>query len=144
MPSGPDINGHIAAGTVLAGNEIVPILAAHISSLSHTSTTEQDADAKSKIVLLDGFPRSLEQEEAARTGLASELEGEFPDLAVYFECPKDVLKARYVARRREVDDADLFEKRFEQHERECPAVIERYKEKGILVEVSKLLTPRKY
>ncbi|KAK3331399.1 hypothetical protein B0H66DRAFT_598882 [Apodospora peruviana] len=48
MPSGPDINGHIAAGTVLPGDELVPILAAHISGLS--SQTERP---RTKIVLLD-------------------------------------------------------------------------------------------
>ena len=139
MPSGPDINGHIAAGTVLPGDEVVPILAAHISSLSHDSTSQHTAeeDQGPTIVLLDGFPRSLEQEEAARHGLTSSSLGNgFPDLAVYIVCPKNVLRDRFVLRKRGPDDEALFEKRFEQHCRECPAVVEQYRERGVLVEVS--------
>ncbi|KAK1750084.1 UMP-CMP kinase 1 [Echria macrotheca] len=128
MPSGPDINGHILAGTVLPGYELVPILASHIASLP-------SPEGDRKVVLLDGFPRSLEQERAARHVLASAGNREFPDLAVYFKCPKEVLKERYVARKRGADDGSLFEKRFEQHEKECPDVVETYKERGILVEV---------
>jgi adenylate kinase family enzyme len=130
MPSGPDINGHIAAGTVLPGDELVPILAAHIAGLAHPNPTSK------KVVLLDGFPRSLEQEAIARKRLASAGKPEFPDLAVFFSCPKAVLKERYVARRRGVDDGALFEKRYDQHEREYPGVGELYREKGVLIEVS--------
>lgn len=130
MPSGPDIDGHIARGTVLPGNELVPVLAAHISNLPRTS------DGRRQTVLLDGFPRSLEQEEAARRALASAGAVDFPNLVVYFSCPKAVLRERYVARKRGTDDEKLFEKRYEQHERECPDVVKRYKKRGILVEVS--------
>lgn len=132
MPSGPDINGHIANGTVLPGDELVPILAAHISSL----WKGDKVTPRRKIVLLDGFPRSAEQEEAARRLLASSGSELFPDLVVYFSCAKDILRDRYIARKRGQDDGSLFEKRFEQHERECPAVLEKYKARGILVEVS--------
>lgn len=137
MPSGPDINGHIARGTVLPGDELVPILASHVSNLPPPSV--EGGHHQKTVVLLDGFPRSLEQEEAARRGALASAGGrsaEFPDLVVYFACPKDVLRERYVARRRGTDDGALFEKRFEQHEKECPAVVERYRERGILVEVS--------
>ena len=59
------------------------------------------------------------------------------DLVVYFTCPKEVLKERYVKRKRGGgDDGALFEKRFEQHEREGLAVLERYRGRGVLVEVS--------
>ncbi|KAK0742616.1 hypothetical protein B0T18DRAFT_430055 [Schizothecium vesticola] len=129
MPSGPGINGHIAAGTVLPGDELVPILAAHIAGLAHPDS------ASTKMVLLDGFPRSLEQEAIARKQLASAGKSEFPDLAVFFSCPKAVLKERYVARRRGVYDGALFEKRYEQHEREYPGVEGLYRQKGILVEM---------
>lgn len=88
-------------------------------------------------MLLDGFPRSLEQEGRARWVLVSrEGRGESQDLVVYFGCPKGVLKERYVKRGRGVDDGELFEKRFEQHERECLDVVALYREKGVLVEVS--------
>jgi len=137
MPSGPDINGHIAAGTVLPGDELVPILAAHIAGLAHPNPTSK------KVVLLDGFPRSLEQEAIARKQLASAGKSEFPDLAIFFSCPKTVLKERYVARRREVDDGALFEKRYEQHEREYPGVEALYRAKGLLVEVSFFLRCRR-
>ncbi|GAB1316578.1 hypothetical protein MFIFM68171_06788 [Madurella fahalii] len=131
MPSGPDINAHIAAGTVLPGDELVPILGAHISSLSRGAGAVEGR----KTVLLDGFPRSLEQEKAARKALASSGSEEFPDLAVYFSCPKEVLTDRYIARKRGTDDGSLFVRRYEQHEKECPAVVENYKKKGILVEI---------
>jgi adenylate kinase family enzyme len=143
-PSGPDINAHIAQGTVLPGSQIIPIIAAHISSLSshsplatHASLPPASTARKfTKILVLDGFPRNLEQEELAWKPLASDPGTEFPDLVIYFSCPKAELKRRYVERRRGEDDAALFEKRYEQHERECPAVVERYRERGILVEVS--------
>ncbi|KAK1835663.1 P-loop containing nucleoside triphosphate hydrolase protein [Podospora conica] len=134
MPSGPDINGHIAAGTVLPGDELVPILAAHIAGLPHPRATATSKNLK--VVLLDGFPRSVEQEAIGRKPLASRGRGaEFPDIAFFFSCPKEVLKARYMARRRGVDDEALFEKRYEQHERESPGVLELYRERKILIEI---------
>ncbi|KAK0646923.1 hypothetical protein B0T16DRAFT_171004 [Cercophora newfieldiana] len=89
------------------------------------------------VILLDGFPRSPEQERWARSGLAlQEGKGEFPDGVVYFSCAKEVLKETYVARKRGMDDGSLFEKRFEQHERECRGVVKVYRGKGVLVKVS--------
>jgi UMP-CMP kinase len=129
MRDGPDINAYVAAGSVLPGEELVPLLAAHLSGLPIP-------DSGKKIVLLDGFPRNLEQDDMARNALASGRAKEFPDLVVYFQCPKDVLKGRYVRRRRGTDDGDLFEKRWEQHVREGKSVIERYRERGLLAEVS--------
>jgi len=80
----------------------------------------------------------MEQEALAREPLALHPGTLFPDLAIYFVCEKEELKRRYVERRREQDDAALFEKRYEQHERECLAVVQLYRERGILVEVSLL------
>ncbi|KAK4195425.1 UMP-CMP kinase 1 [Triangularia verruculosa] len=128
MSSGPDINGHIAAGTVLPGNELVPILKSHLDSLPRGSSGK-------KVVLLDGFPRSLEQEAAARNAMASSGSEEFPDLVIYFACPKEVLRERFIERKRGTDDGSLFEKRYGQHENEFPGVIEKYKSKGISVEI---------
>jgi adenylate kinase family enzyme len=114
---------------VLPGDAVVPILRDHIAGLPSAGGE--------KVVLLDGFPRNVEQEEAARTVLASERgKGKFPDLAVYFSCPKDVLKERFVSHKRGQDDGALFEKRFEQHEKEFPDVMGIYKSRSVLVEVS--------
>ena len=133
--SGPDINTHIAQGTVLPGKEIVPVLRDHISNLPRSTAAPSKY---SNIILIDGFPRSMEQEALAREPLALHPGTLFSDLAIYFLCEKEELKRRYVERRREQDDAALFEKRYEQHERECPAVVQLYRERGILVEVSLL------
>ena len=128
-PSGPDLAAVVKAGKVLPGDQVVPIISKHVSSLP-------SGNGDPKIVLLDGFPRNLEQERLARKPLASKQGIEFPDLVVYFSCPKDVLQKRYVERRRGKDDAALFEKRYEQHEREYPPVVDKYRERKILVEVS--------
>lgn len=118
---------------MLSGDEVVPTLKAHMICLPYVSA---ESRSKPKIVLLDGFPQSLEEAEAARRELRSPLSIEFPDLAIYFSCPKNVLKNRYVAKGEGLYDGSLFEKRFKQHEMECPAVVERYREIGSLVEVS--------
>ena len=53
IPPGPDINGHVAAGTVLPGDKLVPILAAHISRPSYATGMETK-----RITLIGDFPRS--------------------------------------------------------------------------------------
>jgi adenylate kinase family enzyme len=123
----------MANGTVMRGDEIVPIIASHISSLCAASPSNPT------VILLDGFPRNANQEELACTGLASARdanEGLFPDFALYFSCRKELLKQRYLERRRAgLDNEALFEKRWAQHETEIPAVLQRYRERGILLEV---------
>lgn len=87
-------------------------------------------------MLLDGFPRSLEQE-GRRGGCLCLGRGEGSLRIWWFILGVlRVLKERYVKRGRGVDDGELFEKRFEQHERECLDVVALYREKGVLVEVS--------
>jgi UMP-CMP kinase len=131
--AGPDIAAYNNARKVLPGDEVVPIIMSHVSGLLKHDTPREGA----RVILLDGFPRSLEQEAAAAEPLASlSLSAEFPDIALYFECPKEVLMERYLKRGRGNDNQGLFEKRIEQHQKECQAVLELYKKRDILIEVS--------
>ena len=134
-PAVPNMAAYNNDRKVLPGDIVVPIIASHVSGLLNHDRAGEGVS----VILLDGFPRSLEQEAAAAAAqsLASlSLSAEFPDIVLNFECPKEVLMDRYLKRGRGNDNADLFEKRIGQHQTACQAVVELYKKRDILVEVS--------
>lgn len=59
-------------------------------------------------------------------------------LVLFFNCPKQIAKQRYLTRKlkgRESDDETLFEKRYEEYVRENEDIVCYYRQLGILVEI---------
>jgi adenylate kinase family enzyme len=61
-----------------------------------------------------------------------------PDLAISLHCPEDIARQRYLSRKlpgRLLDDQTLFEKRFQEFERENPRIVQHFHAAGNLIEV---------
>ncbi|KAK6949192.1 hypothetical protein Daesc_009266 [Daldinia eschscholtzii] len=100
-------------------------------------------------ILIDGFPRCVEQLESFNTWpFQDELpltpmrdgrtgENAKPDVVLRLDVTKENAKARYLARARDSNDSrDKFERRFAEYETETIPVEEAYRQRGILIDVS--------
>jgi adenylate kinase family enzyme len=98
-------------------------------------------------ILIDGFPRCIEQLESWNTWpFQDKLQFESssgvtpatkPDVVLSLRVTRENAKARYVARARDANDqAEKFDKRFAEYENETIPVEEVYRKRGILIEVS--------
>lgn len=59
-------------------------------------------------------------------------------LVLFFNCPKEIAKQRYLTRNlegREADDEAMFEKRYEEYVQENEGIVREYRERELLVEV---------
>jgi adenylate kinase len=84
------------------------------------------------VLLLDGFPRTLQQAES----LAAKAPSGAVRLALYFTAPDSVLTARLMGRGRADDTEEVIAHRLTVY-RETTAPLERYyREQGLLVEVN--------
>ncbi|KAI9736468.1 MAG: hypothetical protein M1818_006202 [Claussenomyces sp. TS43310] len=121
-----EIAGHVQSGTLVPTTTIINILNCTISS---EMPSEQE-DPRHAIII-DGFPRRLDQ------GMAAENHLGLPDLVLFFDCDKSVALSRYLARKiqgRLGDNAELFQRRHAEFERLNPAVLEYYRHLGLLIE----------
>ncbi|OBT71263.1 hypothetical protein VF21_09929 [Pseudogymnoascus sp. 05NY08] len=61
-----------------------------------------------------------------------------PELVLFFNCPKEVARQRYLTRNlegRETDDEAMFEKRYQEYVKENGAIISQYAGRGLLLEI---------
>ncbi|KFY03038.1 hypothetical protein V490_00332 [Pseudogymnoascus sp. VKM F-3557] len=61
-----------------------------------------------------------------------------PELVLFFNCPKEVARQRYLTRNlegRETDDEAMFEKRYQEYVQENEPIISQYAGKGLLLEI---------
>jgi len=104
---------------------LVPILR---NALEELESREQGR----KVMLVDGFPRNLAQRREFEEAFAE------PILVLFFNCPKEIAKQRYLTRSlegREADDEAMFEKRYKEYVQENEEIAREYRERGLLVEV---------
>ncbi|KAI1650409.1 P-loop containing nucleoside triphosphate hydrolase protein [Daldinia loculata] len=105
-------------------------------------------EPKSQGILVDGFPRCIEQLESFNTWpfqdelpLAPSSGGwdranAKPDIVLCFKVTKQNAEARYLARGRDSNDSkEKFERRFVEYEAETMEVEEVYRQRGILIDV---------
>ena len=60
-----------------------------------------------------------------------------PILVLFFNCPKEIAKRRYLIHNlkgREADDEAMFEKRYREYVPENEHIVREYRERGLLVE----------
>ncbi|KAF2095616.1 P-loop containing nucleoside triphosphate hydrolase protein [Rhizodiscina lignyota] len=74
-----------------------------------------------RAIIIDGFPRDVAQ--------AAEFERSFgkPEAVLHLHCSKWLAKERYLARAREADDEQLFEKRYSEYEQNIFEILKNYK-----------------
>ncbi|KAF4498939.1 adenylate kinase [Fusarium agapanthi] len=105
-------------------------------------------EPKVKGILVDGYPRCIEQLDSFGTwpfqdtvplppGDGGRIRLDIkPDLVLSFQITKENARARYLGRARDTNDsADKFEKRFKEYELETVPVEEEYRKRGILVSI---------
>lgn len=105
-------------------------------------TEKENQRKEEKILLLDGFPRDISQIKLTGTSDDDEKEEDLeflqPDLVLFFDCPGEIARKRYLSRGLPGRDVDvrIFERRFEEFERLNGEVVEEFEKRGILVRVS--------
>ncbi|PON23008.1 cytidylate kinase [Trichoderma gamsii] len=84
------------------------------------------------IILLDGFPRRLDQAQAF------EREFQIPVLVLFFDCPKDLVEKRVINRKqgREGDNLETFRKRYAEFLELNPPLVHHYGQMEKLVTVN--------
>ena len=95
---GAAINAHQAAGTLVPVETTLRLISRAMSA------------SRARRVLIDGYPRSVEQAHAFAAALGD------PDFVLYFDCPEDTMRARLLRRGqtsgRVDDNEDAIVKRF--------------------------------
>ncbi|KAF3182635.1 hypothetical protein TWF788_005949 [Orbilia oligospora] len=91
-------------------------------------------------ILLDGFPRCMEQLESWNTWpFSADLVlkgGSKPDVVLSFKVDKKIARERYLARGRDGNDTkEVFQKRFAEYILETVPVEEAYRKRGMLIEI---------
>lgn len=104
---------------------------------------DNEKQRKEKILLLDGFPRDISQIKLTGTSddddeKEEDLEFLQPDLVLFFDCPGEIARKRYLSRGIPGRDVDvrIFERRLEEFERLNGEVVEEFEKRGILIRVS--------
>ncbi|KAN0098375.1 P-loop containing nucleoside triphosphate hydrolase protein [Hyaloscypha variabilis] len=104
---------------------LVPILK---NELEDSESREQGR----RVILVDGFPRRLAQQREFEEKVTE------PILVLFFNCPKEIAKQRYLTRKlegREADDEAKFEKRYDKYLQDNTDLVREYRERGLLLEV---------
>ncbi|OCL12350.1 P-loop containing nucleoside triphosphate hydrolase protein [Glonium stellatum] len=74
-------------------------------------------------VLVDGFPRSVDQKYEFDRAIKDTPSLGKIELVIRFKCPKEELRRRYLARKRGDDNAELFEKRYSEFEQNIGEIL---------------------
>ncbi|PGH05105.1 hypothetical protein AJ80_08404 [Polytolypa hystricis UAMH7299] len=115
--------GYLQRGELLPNEIILTLLRQKV----------QDEIAKGHFhFLIDGFPRDLSQALDFEKTVGS------PNLSIVLHCPKDVAKERFLSRNlpgRVDDDAETFEKRFNEFAEKQPKILDHYRTLGITEEI---------
>ncbi|KAF2665594.1 P-loop containing nucleoside triphosphate hydrolase protein [Microthyrium microscopicum] len=93
---------------------------------------------KAQAILLDNFPKTITQSDALDDCLTK---ADSPIIAISLTCYSDINLQRFMSRGRGEDNEATFKRRIERFDQESPAVIEKYRTAGKLVETHALETP---
>ncbi|KAF2789849.1 P-loop containing nucleoside triphosphate hydrolase protein [Melanomma pulvis-pyrius CBS 109.77] len=114
--------------TVKSG-ELVPVEVLAPMLKGRVDKGKEDGQMK---ILLDGFPRRLDQAAPVERLLRS------PTLVLFFDCPEQIAEKRFLTRMltgREADDEQTFRKRYQEFSRLNPSIVEHYRTRGIVLEI---------
>jgi adenylate kinase family enzyme len=77
-------------------------------------------------ILLDGFPRKIDQSNMFEDGMAK------ARAVVYFDCQEEVMLQRLLGRGRDDDKVDVIRKRFQSNQEQCEPVKDMFAKQGRL------------
>ncbi|KIX06956.1 uncharacterized protein Z518_04932 [Rhinocladiella mackenziei CBS 650.93] len=118
----PQIRECLRTGALVPAGYLAGILKSSLADHKDTAT---------EIILLDGFPRRIDQIEQVQEVIG------LPYAVFFFNCSKEIAQHRVMHRSlpyREHDE-DLFERRYAEFCHNNPAVIQYFRDKEILIEV---------
>ena len=118
-----DTIDRIRSSELLDNNQLLPILQTAVRRLELEGA---------EVILVDGFPRQIEQ---------VKVEGNFnlrPDLVLFFDCPREIAKERYLTRALAGRDneIDVFKRRHGEFAQLNRLLVQEYDERGILITVT--------
>ncbi|KAH8722380.1 P-loop containing nucleoside triphosphate hydrolase protein [Phaeosphaeriaceae sp. PMI808] len=119
--AGKEIINSMQAGELVLVEALVPILQSQI---------EEANRAGFQTVLVDGFPRRLDQVAAVEAIIGS------PVLVLHFDCPEHLAQERFLTRKlagRETDDEQLFQKRYKEFSASNPIIIKHYQTRDLVL-----------
>ncbi|HEX4833834.1 MAG TPA: adenylate kinase [Trebonia sp.] len=124
-PLGQRVKGYLDAGDLVPDELVIELMLGKIVA----ATREQGG------YVLDGFPRTVPQAEAA--AVSARETGAAAQVALYLDAPQDVLVARVAGRGedRPDDSADIARHRLEVYAKNTQPLIELYERRGILARV---------
>jgi adenylate kinase family enzyme len=105
---------------LLPTETIVTIVGAALRAISNAAAA---SGLRNPIILVDGFPRSLESAAMADARWGA------PQTVLFFDCPRELAEVRFLKRKRSVDDnVEIFRKRYNEFERLKGEIMEMYKD----------------
>jgi adenylate kinase family enzyme len=105
---------------LLPTETIVSIVGAALRAISKAAAA---SGIRNPIILVDGFPRSLESAAMAEARWGA------PQAVLLFDCLRELAEARFLKRKRSADDsAEIFRKRYDEFERLIGEIMEMYKD----------------
>ena len=111
---------------LLPTETIVSIVGAALRAISNAAAA---SEISNPIVLVDGFPRSLE------SAVLADARWGPPQAVLFFDCPRKLAEARFLKRRRSTDDSvEVFRKRYEEFERLNGEIMTMYKDVVVRVD----------
>ena len=119
------------AGEVAPAHLRLPLLKKRIQDL----WTQPLADGltRARAILLDEFPRTLEAAEQAEIFFGTM----FPLVVINLQCSTAILRERYLSRARPGDtEVERFGKRMKRFEAVQPTIVDFYRQRDVLIEVS--------
>ncbi|KAH8803479.1 P-loop containing nucleoside triphosphate hydrolase protein [Xylogone sp. PMI_703] len=125
-PQAGHLASKVAKQELLSAEVLVPILRNEFEEL-------QLRKPGTRVILVDGFPRDLSQQRGFEEAIGE------PILVLYFNCPKEIAKQRYLTRNlkgREADDEPMFEKRCAEYMGRNKDIISGYRERRLLIEIN--------
>lgn len=138
-----DIVNHVRSGDLIPVEALKRLLKDRINDKTQHGCRK---------VLVDGFPRRLDQAAAVEEQvsihmwlivclIANDLQIGPPALVLFFHCPEEIAEQRFLTRNllgRETDDRKTFRKRYQEFTKLNPVIVEAYQRRGILLEVGSL------
>ncbi|PYH87642.1 P-loop containing nucleoside triphosphate hydrolase protein, partial [Aspergillus ellipticus CBS 707.79] len=106
-----------------------------LAGILRSAIRDLEMQGKTRL-LVDGIPRSLPQAAVLEEAIGA------PDLVIFFNCPKRIARARFLTRELPGRDGSAggFEARSAQYAGENPRIVQHYRGRGLLLEVSCLMT----
>lgn len=123
---------HEAFSMLMQQRQLLPtetIVSIVDNALRVIAGTAAASGVSNPIVLIDGFPRSLESASLADTRWGA------PQVVLFFDCPRELAEARFLNRKRSSDDSvEIFRMRYDEFEKLNGEIMEIYSD--IIVRVN--------